>query len=167
MSKSPVLKNFVSLSTASPRRSIPTRSHVTDARSRGAIRHVLALAALLACAAWAPAHAAEPPVQERLQGCAGKKQDIERELRYARESGNKARVQGLQAALAGADQCTDAGLRQEREGKVRDAQAKVKEREDELAEKQAKGRKKDIAKAQRKLEDARADLSAAQAELYR
>ncbi|OZI38228.1 hypothetical protein CAL29_07845 [Bordetella genomosp. 10] len=164
MSKSPVLKNFVSLSTATPRRSIPTRSPGTDARSRGAIRHVLALAALLA---WAPAHAAEPPVQERLQGCAGKKQDIERELRYARESGNKARVQGLQAALAGADQCTDAGLRQEREGKVRDAQAKVKEREDELAEKQAKGKKKDIAKAQRKLDEARADLSAAQAELYR
>ncbi|OWT68146.1 MULTISPECIES: DUF1090 domain-containing protein [unclassified Achromobacter] len=132
-----------------------------------AIRNVVSIVALLACAAWLPAQAADPVPQERLRGCAGKKQDIERELRFAQESGNKARVKGLQEALAGADRCTDASLQQEREGKVRDAQAKVKEREDELAEKQAKGKKKDIAKAQRKLDDARADLGAAQAEMYR
>ncbi|WP_231755308.1 DUF1090 domain-containing protein [Bordetella sp. N] len=132
-------------------------------------RNTVAILALLAGSAWLPAQAADlqPQPAERLRGCAGKKQEIERELRFAQESGNKARVKGLQEALAGANQCTDAGLQREREGKVRDAQAKVKEREDELAEKQAKGKKKDIAKAQHKLDDARADLSAAQAEVYR
>ncbi|WP_233238792.1 DUF1090 domain-containing protein [Bordetella sp. LUAb4] len=145
---------------------MPNRSSHSTRRRIG-LRPVVSILALLACTAWLPAHAADPLPQERLRGCAGKKQDIERELRFAQESGNKNRVKGLQEALAGASQCTDAGLQREREGKVRDAQAKVKEREDELAEKQAKGKQKDITKAQRKLDDARADLSAAQAEVYR
>jgi hypothetical protein len=100
-------------------------------------------------------------------GCAGKKQAIEREINYARENGNTRRVQGLQKALAEAQNCNDAQLQRESENDVAKAQAKVQERERELAEEKAEGKSKDIAKAQKKLDLANKELETAKAEVYR
>ncbi len=105
--------------------------------------------------------------QEVPRGCAAKRQAIEREIAYARETGNTQRLRGLERALAASQDCNDAQLRREREDEVRAAEAKVKEREAELADEQAEGKVKDIAKAQRKLDEARHDLQRARADVYR
>ncbi|ANY15215.1 DUF1090 domain-containing protein [Bordetella pseudohinzii] len=118
--------------------------------------------ALALCLGSAAAQAQEVP-----RGCAAKKQAIEREIAYARETGNTQRLRGLERALSASQDCNDAQLQREREDKVRAAEAKVKEREAELAEEKAEGKVKDIAKAQRKLDEARHELQQARAEVYR
>lgn len=105
--------------------------------------------------------------REAVRGCAAKQQAIERELNYARESGNTHRVRGLERARDNARHCDDGQLQRERERDVDRARSKVQERERELAEKQAKGKSRDIAKAQRKLDEARHDLQRAQVEIHR
>jgi len=101
-------------------------------------------------------------------GCLQKQQSIQQELEMARESGNKARINGLEKALRENQQhCTDAGLLQERQEKVAEKQQKVAEREADLQKAQASGRRDKIEKQQHKLTEAREELADAQAELSR
>lgn len=101
-------------------------------------------------------------------GCLQKQQSIQQELEMARESGNKARIYGLEKALRENQQhCTDVGLLQERQEKVAEKQQKVAEREADLQKAQTSGRRDKIEKQQRKLTEAREELADAQAELNR
>lgn len=95
-------------------------------------------------------------------GCEAKRQDIEQQIDYARTHGNSHRVAGLEKALSEVNaNCTDEGLRAERESDVRKKEQKVKERRQELAEAQADGRADKISKKQQKLEEAQAELDEA------
>lgn len=99
-------------------------------------------------------------------GCKAKRQDIEQQIEYARAHNNDHRVAGLQKALSELkDNCTDEGLRAEREADVREKAQKVEERRQELAEAQADGRTDKISKKQRKLEEAQAELDEAKSML--
>ncbi len=99
-------------------------------------------------------------------GCEAKRQDIEQQIEYARAHNNDHRVAGLQKALSELkDNCTDEGLRAEREADVREKAQKVEERRQELAEAQADGRTDKISKKQRKLEEAQAELDEAKSML--
>lgn len=99
-------------------------------------------------------------------GCDAKAQHIQRQLEHARAHGNTNRAAGLEKALYDVNaNCTDAGLKAEREAKVRDKQQKVNERRQELAEAKADGRAEKISKKQQKLNKAEDELREAQAEL--
>lgn len=103
-----------------------------------------------------------------LTGCAAKKQEITRQLEYARTHNNQHRVNGLTTALEEVEaHCTDASLQKERQQKVAEKQEKVNERQAELKEAQASGRSDKVAKKQQKLDEAKEELAAAQAELQR
>ena len=103
-----------------------------------------------------------------LTGCAAKKQEITRQLEYARAHNNQHRVNGLTTALEEVEaHCTDASLQKERQQKVAEKQEKVNERQAELKEAQASGRSDKVAKKQQKLDEAKEELAAAQAELQR
>ncbi len=103
-----------------------------------------------------------------LTGCAAKKQEITRQLEYARTHNNQHRVNGLTTALAEVEaHCTDASLQKERQQKVAEKQEKVNERQAELKEAQSSGRSDKVAKKQQKLDEAKEELAAAQAELQR
>lgn len=92
-------------------------------------------------------------------GCAAKRQNIERQMEYARAHGNAHRVEGLGIALSKLDTyCTDAGLRAQRESNVRSKERKVEKARQELVEAQADGRQDKIIKRQLKLEEAQAEL---------
>jgi len=95
-------------------------------------------------------------------GCEAKRQNIERQLDYARLHNNSNRVAGLERALSKVNAyCTDEGLRSERKHYVLKKERKVEERRDELAEAQASGRADKIVTKQRKLENAQAELNEA------
>lgn len=103
-----------------------------------------------------------------LTGCAAKKQDITRQIEYARAHNNQHRVNGLTTALQEVEaNCTDASLQKERQQKIAEKQEKVNERTAELKEAQDSGRQDKIAKKQQKLAEAKEELAAAQAELSR
>jgi len=85
----------------------------------------LFLLATIAAAA-GTAQAAQPDAG--LTGCAAKRSAIENQLKIAREHGNSNQVAGLEQALRGVDNCTDASLRKEREQKVLDARHEVAQR---------------------------------------
>lgn len=96
-------------------------------------------------------------------GCEAKKQDIQQELKMAREHNNASQIAGLEKALREANEhCTDSGLLKARQDKVAEKQSKVQEREQDLREAQATGRHDKIEKQQRKLDDAREELKEAQ-----
>jgi len=95
-------------------------------------------------------------------GCEAKRQNIERQLSYARMHNNSYRVAGLERALSKVNTyCTDEGLRADRKYYVIKKERKVEERRYELAEAQATGRTDKIIKKQRKLEVAQAELNEA------
>ncbi|HFT1963356.1 TPA: DUF1090 domain-containing protein [Enterobacter ludwigii] len=99
-------------------------------------------------------------------GCEAKRQDIEKQLNYARANGNDHRTAGLEKALAEVNaHCTDSGLRAEREADVREKTRKATAREQALAEARADGRADNIRKKERKLDEARAELEEARAAL--
>nr|WP_209439251.1 DUF1090 domain-containing protein [Intestinirhabdus alba] len=99
-------------------------------------------------------------------GCEAKRQDIEQQLRHAREHSNAHRAAGLEKALSELNaNCTDEGLRAAREDDVRKKEQKVAERRQELAEAQADGREDKIRKKQQKLADAQAELAEAKSML--
>lgn len=103
-----------------------------------------------------------------LTGCAAKKQEISRQIDYARAHNNSHRVAGLTTALEEVESsCTDAGLQKERMQKVAEKQEKVNERQAELKEAQETGRQDKVAKKQQKLEEAQQELADAKAELAR
>ena len=74
-----------------------------------------------------------------LTGCAAKRSAIENQLKLARDQGNAGQVSGLEEALRGVDNCTDASLRKEREQKVLEARHEVAQREKDLKRAEKKG----------------------------
>lgn len=101
-----------------------------------------------------------------LTGCAGKKQEIEQQLKYAQQHGNTHRIAGLEKALREVNEnCTDSGLLKERQEKVAEKKEEVMEREQELREAKADGRPDKIEKRMKKLDEARDELKEAEAAL--
>jgi hypothetical protein len=102
----------------------------------------------------------------RTTSCDAKRQSIEQEITYAQAHGNRARIDGLETALARLNaNCTDASLRSDAQRKVTRAQDKLREREDDLRRAQADGKSgKKIASQQRKVDEAHAELEQAQAQ---
>ncbi|MCO7594345.1 MULTISPECIES: DUF1090 domain-containing protein [Pseudomonas] len=101
-----------------------------------------------------------------LTGCAAKRSAIENQLEYAKKHDNWGEIRGLEKALKeNKEHCTDAGLRAEREQKVRKAEREVQERESDLREAQAKGDADKISKREKKLAESREELEAAKREL--
>lgn len=101
-------------------------------------------------------------------GCEAKRLNIEQQIDYARTYGNSHRVSGLEKALSELNaNCTDEGLRAERESDVRKKERKVEKRRQELAEAQADGRQDKISKKQQRLEEAQDELNEARTMLTR
>ena len=101
-------------------------------------------------------------------GCAAKRQNIEQQIEYARAHGNTYRVEGLGIALAKLNaNCTNEGLRADRESDVRKKEHKVKKARQELAEARSDGRQDKIDKRQRKLAEAQAELNEARAAIQK
>lgn len=97
-----------------------------------------------------------------LNGCEAKRQNIEHQIEYARTYGDTFRIAGLNKALKELNaNCSEQGLRAERESNIRKKEIKVEERRRELAEAQAEGRNEKIHKKQLKLEEAQDDLNEA------
>lgn len=95
-------------------------------------------------------------------GCEAKRQNIQEQIDYARKHNNPHRVSGLEKALSEVNSnCTEAGLRAERESNVREKEQKVEARRQELAEAKADGRSDKISKKERKLEEAQSELNEA------
>lgn len=115
------------------------------------MKHLFALSLLaLACGA---AQAAD--------SCAAKEQQIQRQLEYARDEGNGARVRGLETALNKVrEHCTEEGLQAERQDDIDEAREEISEREADLQEALRDGDPEKIEKRQRKLAEAREELRA-------
>ncbi len=123
----------------------------------------LALFSLCAVLA-APALAAEEPLP--LTGCAAKQQSISNQIEQARLHGNAEQQAGLEKALSEVRaNCTDAGLRKEREQKVLDARHEVAQRKKDLDKAMKKGDAEKINKRKDKLAEANKELQAAVEEL--
>lgn len=121
---------------------------------------LLALCAVLA----APAMAIEE--QPGLTGCAAKRQSISDQIEQARLHGNAEQQAGLEKALSEVQaNCTDAGLRKEREQKVLDARHEVAQRKKDLDKAMKKGDAEKINKRKDKLAEANKELQAAVEEL--
>lgn len=109
---------------------------------------------------------AESTTNAALTGCAAKRHSISSQIEVAEAHGNSSQQAGLEKALKEVESnCTDAGLRAEREAKLVKAKEEVSEREVDLREALAGGDKDDISKRQSKLHEARAELQQAQDEL--
>ena len=111
--------------------------------------------------------------------CATKIRAIETQIDHAKQHGNTSRIAGLQDALANTKaNCSNAGLAERADRKMRDAQqdvdkaqAEVREAEGKLREARDTGNAKKIRKAerhladkQRKLREKTEDLRSAQAD---
>lgn len=110
------------------------------------------------------AQAAQPDAG--LTGCAAKRSAIENQLKIARDHGNSDQVAGLEEALR-VDNCTEAGLRKEREQKVLDARHEVNQRTKDLDKAMKKGDAEKINKRKDKLAEAKKELQEAVDELER
>ncbi|MFV3287406.1 DUF1090 domain-containing protein [Pseudomonas sp. NY11955] len=102
-----------------------------------------------------------------LTGCAAKRSAIENQLKIARDHGNSDQIAGLEEALRGVDNCTDASLRKEREQKVLDARHEVAQREKDLKKAEKKGDAEKINKRKDKLAESRKELQEAVDDLDR
>lgn len=99
-------------------------------------------------------------------GCAAKKQEIERQISYAKAHNNQHRVNGLETALSEVNRnCTDSSLRRDREDKIQEKERKVAKRTEELKEARETGNPEKIGKKSKKLEEAKAELAEARAAL--
>ena len=97
-----------------------------------------------------------------LTGCAAKKQAITLQLEQARAHGNSNQVAGLEKALSEVTaNCTDAGLRKERENKVLEAKHEVSKRQADLDKAMKKGDPEKIDKRKNKLAESRKELQEA------
>ena len=130
------------------------------------MKHIstLFLLATLGLAAGA-VQAAQPDAG--LTGCAAKRSAIENQLKLARDQGNAGQVSGLEEALRGVDNCTDASLRKEREQKVLEARHEVAQREKDLKRAEKKGDSEKINKRKDKLAESRKELQEAVEDLDR
>ncbi|OWY31168.1 DUF1090 domain-containing protein [Herbaspirillum robiniae] len=103
---------------------------------------------------------------QALTGCAAKKADVQTQLEQARAHGNKAQEAKLKIAQKQLEtNCTDEGLRREREADIKKKQEKVDARKADLEKAQAKGKSKKIAQQEKKLKDAEDELKAAREKL--
>ena len=108
----------------------------------------------------APVMSADPAPE--LTGCAAKKQAITLQLEQARAHGNSNQAAGLEKALSEVTaNCTDAGLRKERENKVLDAKHEVSKRQADLDKAMKKGDPEKIDKRKTKLAESRKELQEA------
>lgn len=100
-------------------------------------------------------------------GCEIKKQNIEEQIKYAKQHGNQYRVNGLEQALNNVNRyCTPESLYRDSQKDVAEKTEKVQERETELQEEKIKGNDRSkIEKRERKLAEAQEELKQAQAEL--
>lgn len=99
-------------------------------------------------------------------GCAAKKADVKMQLEKAQAHGNQAqeaKLKIVQKQLG--SNCTDDGLRREREANVKKKENKLAERQAELKKAKAKGKPEKIAQQEKKLQDAEAELKEARDEL--
>lgn len=113
-----------------------------------------------------PAFAAAPDAGTELKGCAAKEQDIQNQITRAREASNTSQLEGLEIALGEMQaNCTDEGLRKEREGKVLDAKREVSKRQADLDKAMSKGDPEKIDTRKEKLAEARKELQEAVDEL--
>ncbi|MBQ0213636.1 DUF1090 domain-containing protein [Proteus vulgaris] len=101
-----------------------------------------------------------------INGCEIKKQNIQKQMEYAKAHGNQYRLQGLERALQNVERyCTPEKVVENTRLELREKQLDVKERELELKEAQLKGDTDKIAKQERKLAEEKAELKAIEDEL--
>lgn len=100
-------------------------------------------------------------------GCDIKKQNIEKQIEYAKAHGNTHQIRGLERALDNVNTyCTPESLYADSQKDVAEKSEKVNEREAELLEEKQKGNDSSkIKKRERKLAEAQEELKNAQAEL--
>ncbi|HAG1966714.1 TPA: DUF1090 domain-containing protein [Salmonella enterica] len=80
------------------------------------------------------------------EGCEYKRQNLERQIDYARAHNNTHRVAGLQEALRQVNEhCTDNQLLKQKENKVAEKQRKVTKRQYELEQARISGKSEKIA----------------------
>ena len=104
--------------------------------------------------------------QPGLTGCAAKKQAISEQIEQARAHGNSAQQDGLEKALSEVTaNCTDAGLKKQREQKVLDARHEVAQRTKDLDKAMKKGDAEKINKRKDKLAESKKELQQALDEL--
>lgn len=97
------------------------------------------------------------------ESCADKESQISRQLDQAQSHGNAGRVRGLEIALEKVQaNCTDAGLRAERQEKIEEARDEVAERKADLQEALKEGSPEKIEKRKQKLAEAEQELREAQ-----
>ena len=97
-----------------------------------------------------------------LTGCDAKKNAITLQLEQARAHGNSNQVAGLEKALSEVNaNCTEAGLKKERENKVLDAKHEVSKRQADLDKAMKKGDPEKIDKRKTKLAESRKELQEA------
>lgn len=117
----------------------------------------IVLASTLLVALSAPAFAASATGE-----CAIKKQNIQRQIDYARSHGNSYRVAGLEKSLAEVNRyCTDRGVYAKRQEKMENRRHDVRKRELELQRARETGNSKKIGKAASKLDRAQSRLESA------
>lgn len=110
----------------------------------------------------------EGQAADELTGCAAKRDEIQRQIDYARAHNNLHQVAGLQAALTeNATHCTEAGLLRDRQNKVTEKERKVAERDAEVRNAKETGNAKKIKQKEKKAAQARDELAEAEAELRR
>jgi DNA repair exonuclease SbcCD ATPase subunit len=103
---------------------------------------------------------------QALTGCAAKKADVQTQLEQAQKHGNQAQEAKLKIAQKQLNaNCTDEGLRREREADIKKKEQQVAKRRTDLEKAQAKGKSDKIAKQEKKLQDAEAELKQAQDKL--
>lgn len=101
-----------------------------------------------------------------VNGCEIKKQNIQRQIEYAKAHGNQYRLQGLERALQNVERyCTPEKVVENTRLELREKQLDVKERELELQEAQLKGDANKIAKRENKLAEAKIELKELENEL--
>ncbi|NBM53314.1 DUF1090 family protein [Proteus sp. G2669] len=101
-----------------------------------------------------------------INGCEIKKQNIQKQMEYAKAHGNQYRLQGLERALQNVERyCAPEKVVENTRLELREKQLDVKERELELKEAQLKGDTDKIAKQERKLAEEKAELKAIEDEL--
>lgn len=122
------------------------------------------MATLCACAACA--WMMTPPALADAPNCKAKISSIQTQLEVAKKFNNTNEIAGLQSALARTQaNCTDAGLIQQAERKVRDKEQDVAKAQDKLTEAtavlhdaEAAGNTRNITKARKKLEERHSKL---------
>lgn len=113
-------------------------------------------------AAASASQAADPA----LTGCAAKKQDVQTQIEQAHAHNNKAQEAKLKIAQKQLENnCTDEGLRKEREADIKKKEDKLTQRKADLEKAQAKGKAKKIAQQEKKVKDAEAELQTAKDKL--